>query len=100
MRLSKRYSGAINRALGVRDNRSPMHEDHFIMPMSPEDRKKLGQWFTERYNYLQEIYREAINEDDNIIAGKQMVYDRRPRLGDQYPPDYVKPEFNVELPPR
>lgn len=40
---------------------------------------RLREWFGTRMEYLQEEYRTAINEADNII-GKQWLYDRRPKL--------------------
>jgi hypothetical protein len=42
----------------------------------------LRKWFEERHEILTEGYRNAINEDDSIIAGKQQLYDQRPRLHD------------------
>lgn len=89
VRLSKRYTAAVNRALGIRTEKASNFDptrthdlDHYVMPMSAGDRRKLGDWFMERYNYLQEIYRQAINDNESIIAGRQMLYDARPRLID------------------
>ncbi len=40
--------------------------------------KALCIWFEDRMNYLQEVYRETINEEFNI--GRQYIYDSRPKL--------------------
>lgn len=82
VRLSKRYEVAVKRSVGMREVPYSVGEDHFHIPMSEGDRKKLGDWFMARYNYLQEVYRHAINADERIIAGKQQIFDSRPKLGD------------------
>lgn len=46
--------------------------------MSHDDRRKLRDWFEDRYNYLSEIYRQAVNDADHLI-GKQWAYDNRPK---------------------
>lgn len=87
-RLSERWDLAIGRAqtkTGYKLNRT--HDEieldlHTCMPAS--DRQKLGEWFTARYQYLDEEYRSAINAADNII-GKQWLYDRRPKLNKELP---------------
>lgn len=84
-RLSERYTVAVNRSLGIAPKGSPdRHDayDHFRIPMPVADRQRLGDWFVARYNYLQEIYRQAINANESIIAGRQQIFDSRPRLFD------------------
>lgn len=85
-RLSKRYSAAVNRSLAYQ---GPHERPHM---MSVADRRKLGDWFEARYNYFQEEYRKAINDNESIIAGKQWLYDLRPRL--------IAPTVNDRLPSR
>jgi len=49
------------------------------MARCAEVRRQLREWFEDRMEYLQEEYRKAINDADNII-GKQWHYDGRPKL--------------------
>lgn len=81
-RLSERWDKAIGAAM----SREPLTATgmRFTPRMSDDDRRRLWEWFNARYSYLQEQYRRAINERDNII-GKQWLFDQRPKLNKELP---------------
>lgn len=81
-RLSERWDKAIGRAdRKVAYTLTQVHDETELelRPAMPfDDRRKLGEWFNARYQYLDEEYRRAINASENII-GKQWLYDRKPK---------------------
>lgn len=82
-RLSTRWDQAVGRAsTNIPRVVSGIHDEtvvQYTARMPAEDRRMLGMWFTDRYNYLQAEYANAINEADNII-GKQWLFDQRPKM--------------------
>lgn len=66
------------------DTRNGVGPEHFRIPMSEPERRALNDWFQIWFKEGERMLADAINADENIIAGKQMLFDSRPRLGDQY----------------
>ncbi len=54
-------------------------------PLLSHQRQKLHyaikEWFRGRMKYLEKVYADEINACDSIIAGKQQLYEARPKLG-------------------
>lgn len=96
VRASQRYDRAVRQSVTIQNYE---HADTIRVEqgsrMRPGDRKRFHMWFQEWYREGERLLAEAINADEAIIAGKQFVYDQRPRLGDQWAPEYESPEFKV-----
>lgn len=71
-----------------------VHDEAYveITLMDEAQRKALNQWFMARHDYLAAAYADAINADETIIAGKQWLFDQRPRM--------IDPTVNDVLPRR
>lgn len=75
----------MKRSVGIgMDTRNGVGPEHFRIPMSEPERRALNDWFQIWFKEGERMLADAINADENIIAGKQMLFDSRPRLGDQY----------------